>query len=576
MRQSAYICMNCIRIISAIKLLGRLILFILVPLIMMFTVAEASAREQALDSLVYQLEFAKNDSARFKVSIEISRIYGKSDLSRAVRYAEDAIGFAEKTGSKVLVASGMFNAAIVYFSLGIYDTAIKYYFDFIEINRELGNEREMAFALANIGAVRLQMKQFDRAEENFHDALSILNSLLERNVDGKPFPEIISFYNNLGIIKKEKGLMNEAIDYYLRGIALARQMNLTNEYVAMLYNNLGKVYTDLGKFNEAFDALSKSLEIREKNNDKAGITASYRNIGSYYLSLGNYELSRMNAYKALKYAEEIGATGLQQSIVKLLYEYYKITLNADSALKYHERMKVLDDEINAEETLKELTRLELTAQFKEREHLQMAEQKRKELRYTFAGIILILLTLIAGLLYYLARGRIKRLNLEKENADLQSINLQLEKKSLEKELELKNKELATNVIYQIKKNDLVDEIVQKLMKHGPNFKKENQELIYGVIRDLEKAQDASVWNEFEMRFQHVHNSFYEKLNEINPELTPNERRLCAFLRLNMTTKEIAAITGQSQRSIDVARTRLRKKLNLTNIEQGLVEFLSTF
>lgn len=537
---------------------------------------EASSREQALDSLLYQLEVAKNDSARFKVSMEISRIYGKSDLSRAVRYAEDAIGFAEKTGSKVLVASGMFNAAIVYFSLGIYDTSIKYYFDFIEINRELGKEREMAFALANIGAIRLQMKQFDSAEENFHDALSILNSLFERNVDGKPFPEIISFYNNLGIIKKEKGLMNEAIDYYLRGIAIARQMNLTNEYLAMLYNNLGKAYTYLGKFDEAFDALSKSLEIRENNNDKAGITASYRNIGSYYLSLGNYELSSMNAYKALKYAEEVGATALQQSIVKLLYEYYKVTLNADSALKYHERMKVLDDEINAEETLKELTRLELTAQFKEREHLQMAEQKRKELRYTFAGIILILLTLIAGLLYYLARGRIKRLNLEKENADLQSINLQLEKKSLENELELKNKELATNVIYQIKKNDLVDEIVQKLLKHGPNFKKENQGIINGIIKDLEKAQDASVWNEFELRFQHVHNSFYEKLNEINPELTTNERRLCAFLRLNMTTKEIAAITGQSQRSIDVARTRLRKKLNLTNQEQGLVEFLSSF
>jgi DNA-binding CsgD family transcriptional regulator len=52
-------------------------------------------------------------------------------------------------------------------------------------------------------------------------------------------------------------------------------------------------------------------------------------------------------------------------------------------------------------------------------------------------------------------------------------------------------------------------------------------------------------------------------------------RLGAFLRLNMTTKEIAAITGQMPRSIDVARTRLRKKLNLTNEDVGLVEFLSS-
>jgi DNA-binding CsgD family transcriptional regulator len=62
--------------------------------------------------------------------------------------------------------------------------------------------------------------------------------------------------------------------------------------------------------------------------------------------------------------------------------------------------------------------------------------------------------------------------------------------------------------------------------------------------------------------------------QINPELSLNERRLCAFLRLNMTTKEIASITGQSPRSIEVARTRLRKKLNLTNSDTSLTDFLS--
>lgn len=557
-------------------MLQRTIIICILTLSFLPVKLEASVRTQKLDSLLYQLEIARKDSVRHGLLIEISRIYTRSDLSRAIRYAEEAISLAEKTGSNKLIANGIFNAAIVYFSIGIYDTAIKYYFDFMELNRALGNDREMAFAMANIGAVRLQMKQFDKAEENFLEALNILNNLMEKSDHEKLFPEIVSFYNNLGIIKKEKGMIEEALDYYTRGIAIAKQLSGASDNLANLYNNLGKILTEQGKYTEAFDALSRSLEIRERNNDKAGISASYRNIGSYYLSVGDYDLSRLNAYKALRFAEEIGSTGLQQSIVKLLYEYYKAINVADSALRYHERMKMLDDEINAEETLRELTRLELTAQFKQREQLQLAEQKRKELRYAFIGITLILLTLIAGLLYYLSRGRIKRLNLEKVNADLQAVNLQLEKQSLEKELELKNKELATNVIYQIKKNDLVDEIVQRLLKHGPNFKKENQGIINGIIKDLEKAQDASVWNEFELRFQHVHNSFYEKLNEINPELTTNERRLCAFLRLNMTTKEIAAITGQSQRSIDVARTRLRKKLNLTNQEQGLVEFLASF
>jgi len=112
------------------------------------------------------------------------------------------------------------------------------------------------------------------------------------------------------------------------------------------------------------------------------------------------------------------------------------------------------------------------------------------------------------------------------------------------------------------------------LAYSHNFKKENQLLIKSIIEDLENTQEDSVWEEFETRFHQVHNKFYEKLNETHPNLSPNERKLCAFLRLNMSTKEISSITGQSFRSIEVARTRLRKKLNLTNSDIGLIEYLS--
>jgi hypothetical protein len=84
-----------------------------------------------------------------------------------------------------------------------------------------------------------------------------------------------------------------------------------------------------------------------------------------------------------------------------------------------------------------------------------------------------------------------------------------------------------------------------------------------------------LWKEFECRFQQVHEQFYKTLTERFPDLTPSERRLCAFLKLNMTTKEISAMTRQNAKSIDVARTRLRKKLNLTGTDQNLITFLVT-
>jgi DNA-binding CsgD family transcriptional regulator len=71
----------------------------------------------------------------------------------------------------------------------------------------------------------------------------------------------------------------------------------------------------------------------------------------------------------------------------------------------------------------------------------------------------------------------------------------------------------------------------------------------------------------------VHIEFYEKLQSKFPDLTTNERKLCAFLRLNMTTKEISAITNQSLNSIEMARHRLRKKLNIDNSQVNLTTFL---
>jgi DNA-binding CsgD family transcriptional regulator len=96
-----------------------------------------------------------------------------------------------------------------------------------------------------------------------------------------------------------------------------------------------------------------------------------------------------------------------------------------------------------------------------------------------------------------------------------------------------------------------------------------------VIRDLQKSLEDKVWTDFEMRFQQVHSQFYEALDNRFPDLSTNERRLCAFLKLGLNTKEIATITGQTPNSITVARTRLRKKLNLDNTELALTRFIES-
>ena len=84
--------------------------------------------------------------------------------------------------------------------------------------------------------------------------------------------------------------------------------------------------------------------------------------------------------------------------------------------------------------------------------------------------------------------------------------------------------------------------------------------MFQILNDLEHMSEEDSWKEFELRFQEVHEAFYNHLNQLHPDLTPNELRLCAFLKLNLSIKEVSSITFQSVESIKTARYRLRKKM----------------
>ncbi len=164
--------------------------------------------------------------------------------------------------------------------------------------------------------------------------------------------------------------------------------------------------------------------------------------------------------------------------------------------------------------------------------------------------------------------------MEAEKNKLLNQKIELENKKLEEQLEVKKKELATNVMYSIRRNEVITKTVIDLKAAKLYFNNGNREKIDNIILELESSAVDEVWKEFELRFHQVHIGFYDRLNEILPNISVNEKRLCAFLRLNMSTKEISAITQQSINSISVARTRLRKKLQLDQ-DSNLVSFLES-
>ena len=151
----------------------------------------------------------------------------------------------------------------------------------------------------------------------------------------------------------------------------------------------------------------------------------------------------------------------------------------------------------------------------------------------------------------------------------------LEKREIETKLEFRDKELAVNVMSLMKKNEILTGISQELYEiEGKAVKEETKDAIHKIARKINKSSESGIWEEFELRFKQVHGEFYENLIRKYPDLSPSEQKLCAFLRLNMSSKDISELTGQSPASLKKARYRLRQKLELPDSQTSLVSFLS--
>ncbi len=152
----------------------------------------------------------------------------------------------------------------------------------------------------------------------------------------------------------------------------------------------------------------------------------------------------------------------------------------------------------------------------------------------------------------------KELELQELESSQKIIKLNNEK--LRNDIEVKNRELATSTMSIIRKNEFLSSIKIELVSGG----KENLNKVVKIIdKNLNNRDD---WKMFQEAFNNADKKFLDKVKDKHPDLTPNDLRLCAYLRLNLSSKEIAPLLNISPRSVEVKRYRLRKKMNLPHDE----------
>ncbi|SEM29349.1 Y_Y_Y domain-containing protein [bacterium A37T11] len=152
--------------------------------------------------------------------------------------------------------------------------------------------------------------------------------------------------------------------------------------------------------------------------------------------------------------------------------------------------------------------------------------------------------------------------------------VKLKNEQLEKELAHKNRELANSAMNMVYKNELLsnlrEELTQLKDEQGKRLTGDQLKKVNYIIEDA--RSDDRDWNLFENSFNETHENFFKKLKSQYPALVPNDLKLCAYLRMNMSSKEIASLLNITTRGVEIRRYRMRKKLDLPH-DKNLAEFL---
>jgi hypothetical protein len=163
--------------------------------------------------------------------------------------------------------------------------------------------------------------------------------------------------------------------------------------------------------------------------------------------------------------------------------------------------------------------------------------------------------------------RLLELEIEQLKLRQQQHQIEEQKNKLEEDLVSQQKELANYTMLLVRKKEIMMSIYEELKSFRKSLKLSgNRKRISSMLSAIKQHQVGEKYMEvFDVNFERVHRDFFKRLKQLNPEISRRELRLCAFVKMDLTNKEIAPLLNISVRGVETARYRIRKKLNIREV-----------
>ena len=520
-----------------------------------------SLAQNNVSILIDSLTIVSESSEKSRLGQDIAWELKNTDWTRTLHYLDYSEIEAKASKLDDVLAKYYSKAADIYYEKEAFDIALAYYQKAYNIYTLNNNNVKIKRLENDLAIIYARMNNKDRA-------LYFFKKVYNYQKKQKDSTHLAHTLNNIGTLYLEKKIDSSEI-YYLKSLEIAKKIN-DKELFAFLYTNLGRVYNKKEDFVKAKTYINKSIASTKTDIKDDTRSWIFESASKYYLHTNQNDSAIYFAKKAVALLIQHKYSFKNKDAIYSLYKGYLANKEYKNASEYFELYNLIRDSLNIEEKAVNIERLKLEQEFHSKNKIRLLKEKQKKTWY-----FIIALSLVSGLLFVLIL--LKRSKNKLIQADLEKQINQAKRKELRAKLELKNNELVAKTMTEIHRTEIVQNILLDLKKIKLKaVKKETQNAIDYILQRLEKDTNTNIWKEFELSFEQVHKSFYNKLTISHPNLTSNDRRLCALLLLNLTSKEISQITGQSFKTVENARTRLRKKLNLTNSSTNLATYLNNF
>jgi len=274
----------------------------------------------------------------------------QGDYSQALEYLGRSLAILEQIGDQKGFGSSLGNIGLIYRSQGDYPKALDYFGRSLAIQEQIGNQSGIANSLNNIGMIYNTQGDYPKALDYYGRSLAIYEQIGDQS-------GIANSLGNIGLIYQAQGDYPQALDYYGRSLAVFEQIG--DQYgIGSSLGNIGNIYFNQGDYPQALDYYGRSLAILEQIGNQRGIASSLNNIGTIYKDQGDYSKALKHCKDGYSLAEEIEALPVQRVGCKCLYDTYKAMGKGNDALVYLEKLQVIDDSLDAEETSKKLQQME--------------------------------------------------------------------------------------------------------------------------------------------------------------------------------------------------------------------------